>query len=439
MLINKTIYNQIWQADSNRFSVSLRNEQGDWFNPDADILLDHQCKSANQRGVDLAPDPLFCKINEARLFEPTYAALIALFDNYVAECRLPENYTKQEKEEIELFLNLILETQPLKIAYDYISQNLEYPMSLKKFKEELRTIWFALFTHYWADEIIPFCSGFEHIFVGEAKFISENKDGSLLGYHNWIKFYLDESTGKIDFHGTHFRIPHRLKILSSNIIVLQMSYTFFDEEEKQPVAQLYKEKGSFFVGSSPECEIAIATVAYYESLRKKKFTYQRSVIINRGRYDLIVQLEKTKDKQLGEHLRSFYPEFHGKIFRILPSVAAKLPKQSGPIVISSALIDPKANPTKEWVELKNISSSPISLDEWYLSDKFSRFCSLSGILEPDEQKQFSIRNGHLHSMQLTNSDGKIILYRADGQLVSLVTYKKVRPANIIIFWQDSQS
>jgi len=41
-------------------------------------------------------------------------------------------------------------------------------------------------------------SGFEHVFVGEIK------EDQVVGFHNWITFYLQEKKGLIDYHG-YFR------------------------------------------------------------------------------------------------------------------------------------------------------------------------------------------------------------------------------------------
>ena len=38
-------------------------------------------------------------------------------------------------------------------------------------------------------------SAFEHIFVGESR------DGAILGFHNWLRFYQLESLGYIDYRG----------------------------------------------------------------------------------------------------------------------------------------------------------------------------------------------------------------------------------------------
>lgn len=39
-------------------------------------------------------------------------------------------------------------------------------------------------------------SGFEHVFVGETKSGTE-----LVGFHNWIQFYLQEKNGNLDYKG----------------------------------------------------------------------------------------------------------------------------------------------------------------------------------------------------------------------------------------------
>lgn len=39
-------------------------------------------------------------------------------------------------------------------------------------------------------------SGFEHVFVGETRGEKE-----VIGFHNWIQFYLQEKAGHVDYQG----------------------------------------------------------------------------------------------------------------------------------------------------------------------------------------------------------------------------------------------
>ena len=39
-------------------------------------------------------------------------------------------------------------------------------------------------------------SGFEHVFVGETR-----GDSEVIGFHNWIQFYLQEKAGHVDYQG----------------------------------------------------------------------------------------------------------------------------------------------------------------------------------------------------------------------------------------------
>ncbi len=87
MLVNSTIYDRIWEADENRFSVSVRSADGNWVDSSADILLDHQVKAAGNKWTDLAIHPLFHKVDDSRLSKPTYQAMIKLFDNYLVNYR----------------------------------------------------------------------------------------------------------------------------------------------------------------------------------------------------------------------------------------------------------------------------------------------------------------------------------------------------------------
>ena len=65
------------------------------------------------------------------------------------------------------------------------------------FKECLNDIWFNMYGRSYQERKrrIEDSSAFEHIFVGESR------DGEILGFHNWLRFYQLERNGLIDYRG----------------------------------------------------------------------------------------------------------------------------------------------------------------------------------------------------------------------------------------------
>ncbi|MFN6513953.1 MAG: lamin tail domain-containing protein [Nostoc sp. CreGUA01] len=443
MAADPMIYDKIWKADTNRFSVSVRDAQGNWVDPNADILLDHQVKAAGDKWTDLAVSPLFHKVKEERFTESTYAALIELFDNYLVNYRDPEEFTEQENEEINKFIDLLLNTEPMKIAYDYITNGLRKPISKDEFRKDITQVWFEPFTNYFGNDIVYYCSGFEHVFVGEGKFNPRGGPswGEISGYHNWVKFYLDEAKGRVNFLGTQYKLPGVSEVQNPHVVTLQMTW-MLSNMAGDPVAQIFKERGGFFVGVSPECDFALGTVAYYESVQNLTTNERRAVTIQGGNYNLVIFRETTKEKERGKHIRSFYPEFRGGgDFEPLPRpgsgpISRPLEDaqiQSGPVVVAAALPNPQRSQSQEWVELKNISQNPITLDGWFLTDKVGRRRMLEGTLAANEQKQFLVRTNSPLSMQLGNAGGQIGLYQPDGEMIASVFYKKAGVGKVINF------
>lgn len=55
----------------------------------------------------------------------------------------------------------------------------------------------ALLTVVWINTFVSLdSSGFEHVFVGETRSGTE-----ILGFHNWIQFYLQEKSSHLDYKG----------------------------------------------------------------------------------------------------------------------------------------------------------------------------------------------------------------------------------------------
>ena len=60
-------------------------------------------------------------------------------------------------------------------------------------------------------------SGFEHVFVGETRGADE-----VIGFHNWIQFYLQEKAGHVDYQGYILGTKVRtvLRILARNVFFM---------------------------------------------------------------------------------------------------------------------------------------------------------------------------------------------------------------------------
>lgn len=74
-------------------------------------------------------------------------------------------------------------------------------------------MWFRTYTREVRDD----SSGFEHVFVGEAR------NGEIMGLHNWIQFSDQEQKRKLDYKGYIFPRVHRYLLLSLQPILLSQS------------------------------------------------------------------------------------------------------------------------------------------------------------------------------------------------------------------------
>ncbi|UFP93753.1 lamin tail domain-containing protein [Gloeobacter morelensis MG652769] len=439
-----TIYQKLWDSDENRFTVTQRNEAGEWADPQAEVFLDAQVRASGKRSLDLAAGPLFAKVEEAKLRLPTYGAFIALLDNYVTTARAAESYDAGEEEEIQNYLETIRETAPVRLAREYINGDLGRNLSEAQFMAALRRIWFELFTNYFQGKSQEYCSGFEHVFVGEAKYDTrfggaENL-GEISGYHNWIKFFLDEKFGRVNFLGYKYDLRGEETPDNPNVVTLQMEWEL-KSMGGETLARLFKKKGGFFVGTSPECEIAMGTVAFYESEQGLLRQEKRQTTINGARYNLVLYRSTTPQGSRGDFIRSFYPEFLGDedgredpMDRTVVRPRAAARKADGPLVIVAALPNPgRGDSDEEWVELQNVSAGSIELTGWQLRDRANRPEPLAGTIAPGETRRILVTRARPDSMQLGNRAGLIALFDAQDALVAAVDYRRTRSGQVLRF------
>lgn len=181
---------------------------------------------------DLSPDKLFSYFDEKYLEK--YDDFIKLLDNYNLKLGIVDNYTGQQLIEIDIFLTNFLNSQP----GDFLKMHLKkYYIENQNIKDYLFQIWFEIFDRK-GNGIKDSC-GFEHVFVGELY-----SNTNVGGYHNWIKFYLDEKNNKTDYYGYFME--------ENNCIVSIQS--LFNGVKKRV--------GSFFIGIDPYTEFCIFTICF---------------------------------------------------------------------------------------------------------------------------------------------------------------------------------
>ncbi|XP_078591346.1 uridylate-specific endoribonuclease B-like isoform X1 [Branchiostoma floridae x Branchiostoma japonicum] len=204
--------------------------------------LDH---TRLERGVDydvnLCGDKLFPFVKQRKLESiPTYEAFLRLLDNYTADVNQPEHVTQKEQNEARAFLNRCLETEVMQEAHSFLADEGCVPESKKGFKDVLYKMWFTPYTRTHTDRAQRSSSAFEHTFVGETRC------GHVIGFHNWLRLYSEERQGNIRHKGCRC-------CDCDDRIILTID---FDWKGKS------KTRDSFFVGTSPEFELALYTVCF---------------------------------------------------------------------------------------------------------------------------------------------------------------------------------
>lgn len=446
--MSRNIYQELWDLDikpeNNGFTVTSRGPNGQWFHPNADIKIDEQNELSGVN-TDNAPSPLITAFNTTKLEGETYLAFKSLLNNYVFNARESEDHLGDntvEDEEINAFLNLILETPVMQLAFNYINNDLNANISRSEFKAITKKLWFEIYTNYHQGNVVPFCSGFEHIVVGESKG-NPNKKG-IGGYHSWTKFLYDEQSKRVNFNGFNYDDKfNKLSPLGSSVpqvATISMTYEPLDMDG-QPMTKKRKNLGGFFIGPSPECQIAMPVVAYFESINGKFYVgngtsprelTEKEIEIHDAVYRIVLYMETKQDGTRGDRLRSFYPKFIR-----LKSSSNQDPIQSdiqGAIAIVSMLANP-AGPEEgnEWVEIENRSDVIVNLDGYQMIDHSNRPESLAMNIEPGQRLRIKVSRSTPNSMQLTNSGGSVSILNTEGNLITKVTYPQSQNGEIIVF------
>ncbi|XP_041801776.1 poly(U)-specific endoribonuclease-A [Chelmon rostratus] len=226
----KAVSEVLYALDSNKASAS-------------ELILEPQAlipDSQTNSKSDLSPRRLFQYVDEGTLFSrPTYAALLALLDNYHRMTGQTENFTPQQLAEQDTFLRETMSNTELgRELFAFLYTKGIYA-SEAEFIRDLKMMWFGLYSRY--NKKMD-SSGFEHIFAGEIK------GGKVSGFHNWIQFYLLEKKGQLNYYSHSFNGPW---MAYPDVMGMQFMWEGY-----------FKQVGSAIIGCSPEFDLAMYSLCY---------------------------------------------------------------------------------------------------------------------------------------------------------------------------------
>lgn len=118
--------------------------------------------------------------------------MMKLYDNYVLQSNVAEQYTQQEKNEEEQLLNTVISTPVMQHTRRFLMDKGRIGSDLEEFKATLREIWFETYARG-GGRIGS--SGFEHVFLAEIK------KNQVSGLHNWLYFYEEEKKNQANYLG----------------------------------------------------------------------------------------------------------------------------------------------------------------------------------------------------------------------------------------------
>uniref|UniRef100_A0A914UHX2 Endoribonuclease n=1 Tax=Plectus sambesii TaxID=2011161 RepID=A0A914UHX2_9BILA len=131
------------------------------------------------------------------------------------------------------FINLVTNTTVFQLAYQYLQAHGAAGNDKPAFMQTLFYLWFGTYSR--CNPKIG-SSGWEHVYSGEW-----NKD-TIDGQHNWVRFYLLEKAGDMNYYGYY---SHDGDLTGT----FQYKWKTY-----------LKEEGGFLIGTSPEFDFSLFTV-----------------------------------------------------------------------------------------------------------------------------------------------------------------------------------
>eukprot|EP00667_Euglena_gracilis_P014698 EG_transcript_15248 len=146
-----------------------------------------------------------------------------------------------------------MDTQPMRYCHAYLLQKNRVGPTKQAFRAFIHGLWFDLYGRGGRND----SCGFEHVFCGE------QRDGTVIGFHNWVKFMLEEAAGRADYRGFTL-VPRtgRAPGASPTPRLLSLKFAWEDDAVVGKSGLPVKSVSTLFIGTSPEFEIALYTLCF---------------------------------------------------------------------------------------------------------------------------------------------------------------------------------
>ncbi|XP_076456414.1 uridylate-specific endoribonuclease A-like [Babylonia areolata] len=216
------ITEDLWKNDVNRLDASMYA-----------INFQHHVNTSTHS--DFSPAPFFSMVDTVAVSSrPTFQTFLALQDNYQPVAGRTDHLTSHQLTEVDNFLDAVLGTTVFHVLLEYLQcQNLV--SSESDLRDQLKKLWFTPYPRHPGGASDS--SGFEHVMVGEYK-----NSNTVNGLHSWLAFYTKEKAHQINYYGYVWRKSPDL---------VGLNYVWNGH---------HKALGAFFVGTSPEFDLALYTL-----------------------------------------------------------------------------------------------------------------------------------------------------------------------------------
>ncbi|XP_076067582.1 endoribonuclease Arlr-like isoform X2 [Oratosquilla oratoria] len=184
--------------------------------------------------LDYQGNKLFKEVKQTALEKPTFVSLVLLLDAYKTG-----NQPNLKNRQIA-FLNAVMQTTIMDRTKTFLENN----KKVYDLRAKLNRIWFE---QYQRSKKNPYMSsGFQHTFVGELN------NGTVGGLHNWVSFYKKEDNDNLTYKG--YTKSKSLNSGGKNAAILDTVFSW---------KNITKSRGTVFIGTSPELELALYTICFY--------------------------------------------------------------------------------------------------------------------------------------------------------------------------------